>query len=225
MTEAAAGSGYLETIKKVVLDIDPNDVLKDAKEYGLKVNCIADFRNQADRYVFTEKLAGKYADVAASYCAAAGATSGVGGFTTAIPLMAADLANMAAQIYRLNQKVAVLHGFDPNNEIHQNKVLGIYLVALGIDAASSALIRQAVTRAAQENVTKSGVATSASIRVVMLAAKSLGIQVPKATAAKMIPFLGAAIGGGFNYLFAQAAARKILLEYKSDYFDKHQAEK
>lgn len=215
--------GALEKIKEVIIDVDPNEILKDAHEYGLKVTCIEDFRNQADNYVFTEKLASKYGAVAARYCGLSGAGAGIGGLATALTLASVDISNMAAQLYRLNQKVAILHGFDPNNEIHREKVLTVYLTALGIDAASSTAIRSAVLKAAAENTTKSGPAQSIAIKIIMLAAKSLGVTITKSTAAKAVPFIGAALGGGLNYWFAKNASEKILLAYKSDYFDRWQS--
>lgn len=126
----------IQKIKSIIINIDPQDVLKDAKEYGLEVQTLEDFENKADNYVFIEKLANKYGDVAARYCAISGASSGIGGIATTVTLASVDISNMAAQLYRLNQKIAVLHGFNPDNEIHQEKVATIYLMALGVDAAS-----------------------------------------------------------------------------------------
>lgn len=219
-----AMQGALEKIKEVVVDIDPKDVLNDANEFGLRVSCIEDFRNQADNYVFTEKLASKYGDVAASYCAISGAGAGVGGLLTTVALAGVDLGNMAAQLYRLNQKVAILHGFDPSNEIHQEKVIAIYFAALGIDAAASAAIRGAMVKAAAENTAKRGPAKSVAIKMVMLTAQAIGVNITKSTAAKAVPFVGAAFGGGLNYLFAKKSAKRILLAYKSDYFDRWQSQ-
>lgn len=216
--------GSLEKIKEVIIDVDPNEILKDAHEYGLNVTCIEDFRKQADNYIFMEKLASKYGDVAARYCALSGAGSGIMGLGTAIALAGVNISNMAAQLYRLNQKVAILHGFDPSNEIHQEKVATVYLAALGIDAVSSAAIRAAVLKAATENTAKKGPAQSAAIKIVMLAAKSLGVTLKKSTAAKAVPLIGAALGGGLNYWFAKKASEKIFLAYKSDYFDRWQSQ-
>lgn len=212
----------VKKIKEVIIDIDPQDVLKDAQEYGLQVQTLEDLARQPHDYVFIEKLAGKYGDVAARYCALSGASTGIGGIATTVALAGVDISNMAAQLYRLNQKVAVLHGFDHNNEIHQEKVASIYLMALGVDAASSAAIRSAVFKAAAENTAKRGPASSFAIQIIMAAAKSLGIAMGKSTAAKVVPFVGAVLGGGVNYWFAQKAAEKIVLAYKSDYFDRWQ---
>ena len=49
----------IQKIKSIIINIDPQDVLKDAKEYGLEVQTLEDFENKADNYVFIEKLANK----------------------------------------------------------------------------------------------------------------------------------------------------------------------
>lgn len=96
----------IQKIKSIIINIDPQDVLKDAKEYGLEVQTLEDFENKADNYVFIEKLANKYGDVAARYCAISGASSGIGGIATTVTLASVDISNMAAQLYRLNQKIS-----------------------------------------------------------------------------------------------------------------------
>lgn len=212
----------IKRIKEIIIDIEPMDVIKDAQAFGMEVEYLEDFADQAHDYVFIEKLAAKYGDVAARYCALSGASTGIGGLATTVALAGVDISNMAAQLYRLNQKVAVLHGFDPDNEIHQDKVIGIYLMALGVDAASSAAIRSMVLKAGLENTLKKGPATSVGIKIIMAAAKAVGIAMSKTTAAKAVPLVGALLGGGVNYWFAQQSAKKILLAYKSDYFDRWQ---
>ena len=213
----------LSKVKGIVLDINPQDILNDAKEYELKVTTINDFAEQAYNYVFIERLMEKYANLAASYCAVSGASSGVGGPVTVITLGGVDIANMAAQLYRLNQKMAVLNGFDLENTIHKEKAHLIYLTALGFDAAASAAIRAQVVKAATENVAKRGPSANVTIRLIMEVVKLLGGQLTKEQAVKLVPFLGGALGGGLNYMFAKNAAKKMISEYKSDYFDRWQA--
>lgn len=214
----------IEKIKEVLVDINPQEILKDANELGLHVQCVEDFKNQKNNYVYAEKLAEKYGEVAANYCAISGAGTGIGGIATSVALAGVDLGNMAAQLYRLNQKIAILHGFSPSNEIHQEKILKIYLTALGIDAAASTAIRTAVVKAAAENTAKKGPAQAVAIKIVMLTAQALGLKIAKSTAAKAVPFVGAFIGGGINYWFAKKSAKSILLAYKSDYFDRSQSQ-
>lgn len=209
-------------IKEIVLDIDPQDILNDARDYGLNVQTIQDLVDQPHNHAYIEKLMEKYATLAASYCAASGATSGVGGVVTTVALAGVDISNMAAQLYRLNQKMAILNGFDPQNTIHQEKSQMIYLKALGFDGAAQAAIRTQVVKAAAENVTKSGQSANVAIRLIMEVAKLLGIKLTKAQTVKLIPFVGAVLGGGLNYLFAKNAAKTMITEYKSDYFDRWQ---
>lgn len=213
----------LTKIKEIILDINPQDILKDASDYGLNVKNIEDFSNQTHNHIFIEKLMNKYAKLAAGYCAASGASSGFGGIFTTVALTGVDIANMAAQLYRLNQKLAILSGFDPQNIIHQEKAQIIYLKALGFDAAARAAISTQVVKAAAENVTKKGPSSNAAIRLIMEAAKLLGLKMSKNQAAKLIPVAGAILGGGLNYIFAKNAAKSMVSEYKSDYFDRWQA--
>jgi uncharacterized protein YgbK (DUF1537 family) len=199
-----------------------NDVLRDARDYGLQVQSLEDLSDQSESYVFIEKLSSDYAETAARYCAASGATTGVGGFATTVALAGVDLANMAAQLYRLNQRLAILSGFDPTNIRHQEKSKLIYLAALGIDTAASSSIRALVAAAAKENVAKRGPANSAAIRLIMEVVKLLGAKMTKAQAAKLVPFAGAALGGGMNYVFAKKAGKRMIADFKSEYFDRVQ---
>ena len=45
----------IQKIKSIIINIDPQDVLKDAKEYGLEVQTLEDFENKADNYVFIDR--------------------------------------------------------------------------------------------------------------------------------------------------------------------------
>ena len=175
--------------------------------------------NQPHNHVFIEKLMEKYATLAASYCAVTGTSNGVG-----IPALAGfDTSNMAAQLYRLNQKMAILNGFDPHNSLHQEKSQMIYLKALGFNGVVQAAIRKEVIKAAAEDVSKSGVSANITIRLIMEVTKLLGINLNKAQTVKLIPYVGAVLGGGVNYWFAKNASKKMIAEYKSDYFDRWQA--
>lgn len=210
-------------VQNIISDIDPQDILRDARAYGLNVWSVEDLINQSHNYVFIERLMKKYATLAATYSAASGLTSGIGGAVTAVTLAGVDIANMAAQLYRLNQRMAVLNGFNPENKIHQEKSQIIYLKALGFDAAAQAVIRTQVLKAVAEKVTKTGPSANVVVRLIMEAAKLLGVKLSKKQAVKIVPVVGAVVGGGMNYLFAKNAAENMISEYKSDYFDRWQA--
>jgi hypothetical protein len=118
--------------------------------------------------------------------------------------------------------MAVLNGFDPQNVIHQEKSQMIYLKALGFDAAARVAIRTQVVKAAGETISKAGPSANVAIRIIMEVAKLLGVKLTKAQTVKLIPFIGAVLGGGLNYWFAKNAAKRMIAEYKSDYFDRWQ---
>ena len=212
----------IEKIKDVVLSVDPETVLRDARAVGIDAHSASDFVNNAHNYAYIEKLSSKYAGNAAKLCAASGVTSGIGGLATTLTLAGADIANMAAQLYRLNQKLALLNGFDPENELHSQRAQTIFMTALGSDAAAQGSIRAIVTGAAKENLAKRGPASQPAVRLIMEVAKVLGLRITKVQAGKLVPVVGGLVGGGVNYLFAKAIAKKMLADYKSDYFDRWQ---
>jgi hypothetical protein len=209
-------------VRELILDVDPTLILKDLANHGLQVESIEQIAEKPKGYPIIANLSQKYATTAALYCAVSGATSGVGGIATTVTLAGVDVLHMAAQLYRLSQRLAVLHGFDPTNISHQERSLLVYLEALGIDTAANGAIRTLVTAAAKESVGKKGPAKTAAIRLIMTAVKVLGASITKASAAKMVPFVGAAPGGGINYWFAKRAGKRMMLDFKSDYFDRQQ---
>ncbi|MCX7285053.1 MAG: EcsC family protein [Novosphingobium sp.] len=220
-------SKYQSIVKKVqdvILKVNAEDVLRDAQSYGLKVSELDDFTNQAHDYAYIEKLSIKYAENAVKLCALGGFSSGFGGVVATITFSSADIANMAAQLYRLNQKLALLNGFDPSSELHNESMQTKFMTALGIDALAQAGIRTLVTKAASENLLKKGAASSPAVRLIMEIVKILGPKITKVQAGKLVPVLGGVIGGGVNYIFAKSVTKKLLADYKSDYFDRWQVQ-
>jgi hypothetical protein len=212
----------IRMLKKMIIDIDPKDVIKDACSAGLQVETIEDFRTQAKNYWRIEDVMEQYSGVASRYSAISGATAGSGGLATAITLGGVDIANMAAQLYRLNQRLAILNGFDIANKLHQEKTVEIYLYALGFDAAVQAAIRQQLTRAATI-AGKRGAYSNYVLRLIVLTAGQLGAKITSKQAAKFIPIVGGVAGAGINYAFAGNAARKMRVTFKDEYFRTWQA--
>jgi len=210
-------------LKEVILDINIEEVINDAWEAGLlDVKKIEDFRYQAKNYWRIEDLMKQYSGLAARYSALSGATSGIGGFATAITLGGADIANMAAQLYRLGQRLSVLNGFDPHNGIQKEKNLEIYLYALGFDSLAQAGIRQQMIKAASI-AGKKGANSNPILKLIMIIADKLGKKIISKQAAKFIPFVGAAAGASVNYYFANSAAKSMIDSYKKEYFRTWQA--
>lgn len=212
----------LRKIKEVALDIDPEGVLKDARDAGLEVHGIKDLQSQAHNYWRIEDLMGHYAGLAARYSAISGATAGVGGPVTAITLGGVDIANLAAQLYRLNQRLAILNGFDPENPLQQERTQEIYLYALGFDAAAQAVIKQQAVRAASI-AGKRGAFSNPVLRLIVAVAQRLGTKISSKQAANYIPFVGGVVGAGVSYAFARVAAQKMRRLFKDEYFRTWQA--
>jgi len=204
-------------LKEIVLDINPDDVIKDACSAGLQVKSIEDFRAQAKNYWRIEDVMMQYSGIASRFSAISGATAGSGGAVTAITLGGVDIANMAAQLYRLNQRLAILNGFDISNKLHQEKTVEIYLYALGFDAAAQAAIRQQLARAAAI-AGKRGAYSNYILRLIILVAGKLGATITSKQAAKFIPIVGGVAGASLNYAFAGNAAKIMRAAFKDEYF-------
>ena len=212
----------IRQLRDVVFEVDPEEVIIDAKAAGLTVDSIEDFRSLNGTYFLVDKLGKEYARRASRWCAASGASAGIGGPVTAISLGLGDLANMAAQLYRLCQKLAILHGFDPANALQRERAQEIYYLALGLDAATVAMLKKMILEAGKR-AGKPYATRSVMIKVVMVIAKSVGANISTTQALKYVPVLGGALGGGMNYAFSRTAGNKMLRTFKDDYFDRWQA--
>lgn len=209
-------------LKELILNVDPEGVLRDARAAGLEVTRVEDFRDQAHNYWRIEDLMHEYGGRTARFSAASGATSGVGGVVTAVTLGSADIAHMAAQLYRLCQRLAILNGFDPENSLQRDRAQEIYFLALGFDTAAQVVLRQQLGRAA--NIAgKRGAYSNYIIRLIVFVAGKLGPQISSIQAAKFIPLVGGVFGATINYTFARRAANKMMEMFKDDYFRTWQA--
>ncbi|MCA1715833.1 MAG: EcsC family protein [Actinobacteria bacterium] len=209
-------------LKEIVLDVDPEGVFKDARAAGLEVMKVEDFRGQAHNYWRIEDLMRQYTRRAARFSAASGATSGVGGVPTAVALGGIDVAHMAAQLYWLCQRLAILNGFDPRNPLQRERTEEIYLLALGFDTAARAALKQQLLHAASK-AGKSGARSNYILKFILIVAEKLGAKITTKQAAKFIPLVGGAFGATLNYTFARGAANKMLDAFKNDYFRTWQA--
>jgi hypothetical protein len=212
----------MSKLKSIDLHVDPGSVIQDARKAGLNVHNIGDFQSQITNYWRIEDLMNSYAGVAARYSAMSGAGAGVGGFGTRVTLGVVDIANMAAQLFRLGQRLAIVNGLDPSDEHQNEKITEIYLYALGFDAVAQIAIR-AKLQQANDIAGKSGANSNSVLRLIIIVAGKMGFQINTKQAAKYIPIVGAFAGAGTNYAFAKVAAKKMIGTYKDDYFRTFQA--
>jgi hypothetical protein len=211
----------LERVKKII-SVDPADIIADARSRGLDVQTTKDFRRQPHKYWRIEDLMNHYADSAARNSSIGGFTAGFGGLPTVVALGSADLTNMAAQLYRLAQRLAILNGFDIDSPLEQEKAHQIYLTALGFDSAAQAVLRQQMASAAAK-AGKPWARSNYVIKLILAVAQKLGVTITTKQAGKLIPIVGGAIGATVNYQFAKSAGQKMIRSFKDEYFRTWQA--
>lgn len=196
-----------------LFDIDPEEILRDARKKGLKVREIKDFRNETIDYELIDDLMNTYTTQFARYSAIGGATSGLGGIGTSIAFSSLEIISMAIQLYRLSQRFAVLNGFDPQHPLHREKTHNIYFKALGIKTASQAALKFAFF-----SVSKYQMNISASQKIASSLAKRLIKRVRKSGKYTIfIPVIGGAVGAYSSYTFAESTAKSMRDAFKEYY--------
>ncbi len=215
--EQANNRDHLKEFKRGFFDIDPERVFEDARNKGLNVSKVEDFRDQADSYGTIEDLMNEYVKHYARYNAIGGATSGIGGITTSITLSSLELANTATHLYRLSQRFAVLNGFDPRYPFHQDKVYNIYLSTLGFKTATQTalkLILIRVGRSNDNNLITSRLFSSVITRI----ARKVGSNISSRNISKLIPLLGGAVGAYTSYNYAYDTGNSMRDAFKKQYY-------
>jgi hypothetical protein len=125
----------------------------------------------------------------AKLAAATGVVSGIGGFATLAVGLPADMLNNLTQQFRVT--LAVIYAKTGSCELAFEDFMVIVAISIGVEAGAM------ITR-------------SVLIRV----AERLLIQMGEKTAARIIPLLGAAIGGTTNYFFIKgigASVKRLML--------------
>jgi hypothetical protein len=212
----------IQGMKAIILDIDADGVFRDAQAAGLDVHSIEDFRNQPHNYWRIEDLMHQYARRAVYFSALSGGTTGIGGLPMVVTLATVDIAHMALQLYRLCQRLSILNGFDPKNPLQRAAATQIYLSALGFDAVAQVTLKQQLQRAATI-AGKEGVHSNSILRMIILVAEKIGVQLTSKQAAKVIPVVGGVFGAALNYTFAKQAAHRMCKMFHHEYFRTWQA--
>lgn len=198
-----------EKIKKII-SVDVNDVVKDAQAAGLPVTSIACFSAPDElNYRIIKKIMDNYASTAAKYCALSGAGTGIGGLTSTIALASVDIANIAAQLFRLNQRLAILSGLNPEDPDDQKRINSIYLRSLGFDDETYFSMKEKFVNSVRAEPQK-----ETNLLLILEVTKYLGIVLSKIQITKIIPFLGAIAGSTLNFFFAKKAAKQMIHSYE-----------
>ncbi|WP_166261244.1 EcsC family protein [Marinobacter salicampi] len=209
---------WVEKVKSIILDVDPAEIYQDARDAGLNVAGVEDFRGLGNQYDRVEELMAQYARKAARYCATSGAAAGFGGPVTAFTLGGMDLANLAAQLYWLNQRLAIVNGFDLDAPHQVEQAQEIYLRSLGLDAAAQATLKQQILWATSLSGKRSAGASAGPVAKIMLTiARKLSIKLTSKRATRLVPVVGGVFGAGVNYAFAKSAAETMIDLFREAY--------
>ncbi|MFD2148417.1 hypothetical protein [Mucilaginibacter antarcticus] len=132
----------------------------------------------------------KFVNQCALLAAGSGAVTGVGGFATMLVGVPLDMTNLIAQQFRVT--LAVNYYKTGRSKVSFLELLGIVASSLSVDA---------------------GLAVSK--RVVEEVASKLLLVLGSKSARRLVPVVGAVIGGSTNYMFIKKVARDLLA--KQDY--------
>jgi hypothetical protein len=199
---------FAEYIREIIR-VSPEDVIADARNAGLMVDSVDDFRSlprEAHRMV--DQLTNHYINQAAKWCAFSGATSGVGGVVTAITFGVADFIHVAGRLYRLALRLAILNGFDPWDPIYREAIDEIYLSSLDFDATENFVLRGFLGRpAAKPGRLRASVNYA---RLIIAVGRKLWVRrLACRVTSRFFPLFGATVGAGSNYHFAKRVGRKM----------------
>lgn len=116
--------------------------------------------------------------------AATGVVSGVGGVATMVVSVPADMLNCMTQQFRVT--LAVIYAKTGDYEVSFEDFMAIVAISIGVEAGVM--------------ITKS---------VLIRTAERLLVRMSERTAARIVPILGAAIGGATNYFFIKGIGASL----------------
>jgi hypothetical protein len=205
------GKGQLSDILvKVILLMSGAGVVQKARELGFRVKTIQNL--QALELKQIDKLVGKYMGIFGNKGLATleGGLTGLGGFT----LLLVDIPIITAINFRYIQQIATCFGYD--QDMPQEKIFAkrVFMLAFGGNSGlreglgakiAAAYELKVLAFALARKWTYAEMAKHAGLRSVLVwlkksAPRQLAKYVTKRKAATVIPFFGAGIGGGINYV-------------------------
>ena len=208
----------LSYLKSAVLDINPEDVLKNARENDLDVQSVEDFRDFGDQYEKIEKIMDDYRSSYANFSALGGMTTGIGGFATSITFAGIDTVSLSIQLYRLSQRFAILNGFDGSDPLQKDNMINIYFEALGINAVAQAALKHQLLKASALAGSKE-ISENLVLSLIARISRIFGQNISSKNAGRLIPVFGGMVGAGLNYSFAIKTSETMKDAYKRAYFD------
>ena len=208
---------FIEEIKRKYIDVDPEDVLAKARDQGLNVFAIKDFKNKKNDYKEIESLMQEYVDSSSTSNALTGISTGLGGYATAITLGSLDLISVSVMLYRLSQQLAILNGLDINEALEREKAQDIYFTTLGFSAATQSVLRKKLLTATNVAGTKAA-SKNALLKFIVISARKVGTTLSYKNAGRLVPLIGGITGAWINYTYTQTAGDKMMDAFRERYF-------
>ena len=208
----------LTTLKNKVLNIRQEDVLEDAREHDIEVQSIEDFRTIGPNHEPIQALMEEYRSSFINSSTLSGATTGIGGFFTALTFATVDTVSLSIQLYRLAQRFAILNGFDGNDPLQKEKMLNIYFETLGLNAVIQATLKAQFLKA-QEDAESFRGSDNMMLDLIIRAGSLFGKRLSSKEAGRLIPVFGGVVGATVNYSIAKKVSQKMKEAYEKAYDD------
>lgn len=194
-------------------------IIRDARARGLDVSRIEALRAQDMEAL--DQLARRYFSSNKLMAAAEGALVGMGGAM----LIPADVPALFGLAFRTIQQIGSAYGFDMSNPAMRPVVLSVLSASSAASSAAKAQVLLDMKVAAAAFATKTTYERVAKISATGAAAKALkkatehlprriALNVTKRKLAQTIPYLGAAVGAGFNYWFLSSTAEAAYMVFR-----------
>lgn len=205
-----------ENISEALLEVNEEEVLQKAQEYGIDAASADEFRKPGTNYELIEEVMADYQESFVFYSSLGGLTSGIGGFASAVAFTGADLMSFTLQLYHLTQRFAILNGFDREDMLHREEMMEIYFKALGINITAQSALKAKLVRASM--VAGSDKASGDLVlKLIMRVATVFGKSISTRKAGQLIPVVGGVIGLMVNRSIAETTANIIRESYKEAY--------
>lgn len=192
--------------------VDTDEIAQRASNAGLPVEKREDFKDIPIDYL--DVLANSYFEKNATYTALQGAGLGAGGYA----LMAVDLPMLFTVNLKMILQIGACYGYDPTSIEEEEFALRVFCIVSSESAERDNEMRK------MDELIVQFIKGTFSYELGIMATEetiqgflNLNMRrlVRKGLTRKLIPVVGMAIGGGFNYLFTKETATYAYMFYNS----------
>jgi uncharacterized protein (DUF697 family) len=208
----------LTNIKNAIVNIEPGEVIDKARDHGLEVQSVEDFRKQAPHYGRIEEVMDDYRSSFYRKAMLSGLTTGIGGFMTSVTFAAIDTVSLSLQLYWMAQRFAILNGFDGSDPLQKDKMMNIYFEVLSLNAVTQATMKHQLLKASAMAGTRHA-SENMVLRTIVRAGKLMGKNISAKNSGRLVPIFGGVVGATVNYSFTKRASNAMKKAFKREYFN------